>query len=103
MNLKKIKLIYKKSKLFNVVREINLFISNIIYSSFFYKILFTRSHGENFFAKSYICKILNFLIKVILSVKNFLLPRELYANSLFKKILSAIFDIKLNPVVLKSF
>ena len=103
MNLKKIKLTYKKSKLFDITRNFSLSISKIVYSSFFYKILFIRSHGENFFAKSYICKILSFLIKIILLIKNFLLPEKLYDDSLFKKMLSTIFDIKLNPVVLKSF
>ena len=71
MNLKKINLIYRKSKFFDVMRELNKCGEKIIYNSFFYKTLFHKSNGEKFFATGFIYQILNYILGIIMLIGNF--------------------------------
>ena len=102
MNLKKVNLIYRKSKLFDVVRSLDKHLSKIIYNSYLYKIFFHKSNGEKFFATGFIYRILNYLSNIIMLIGNFFSNKNFYQNSLSKKILDSIFSFHLHPIILKS-
>ena len=102
MNLKKINLIYRKSKLFDVMRELNKCGEKIIYNSFFYKTLFHKSNGEKFFATGFIYRILNYILGVITLIGNFFSNKNFYHDSFLKKTLDSIFSFNLNSIILKS-
>ena len=85
MNLKKINLIYRKSKLFDVVRSLDKYLSKIMYNSFFYKTLFHKSNGEKFFAAGFIYRILNYILGIAVLIGNFFSNKSFYQDSFIKK------------------
>ena len=102
MNLKKINLIYRKSKLFDVVRSLDKYLSKIMYNSFFYKTLFHKSNGEKFFAAGFIYRILNYILGIAVLIGNFFSNKSFYQDSFIKKILNSIFSFNLHPIILQS-
>ncbi len=86
-----IKKLYRQSKIFLIAEKISEAIGKIIFSSFFYKIIFHESGGEKIFSKSFIKRILNFFVQIFLSIQNFF--ADFYETSLCKKFLDSIFTI----------
>ena len=99
---KHINLIYKKSKAYLLIEKINLYISQIIFSSFIYKIIFNKTRSEDFFNKSLIARILNFFIKIFLWPKKFFLEHNIYQNSFLKFFLDSIFSFNIPDFIFKS-
>ena len=102
MNLKKINLVYRKSKLFDIMRNIDKYLSKIIYNSCLYKIFFHKSDIKNFFAAGFIYRILNYILRVIMLIGNFFSNKSFYQNSFTKKILNSIFSFNFHPIILQS-
>lgn len=86
-----IKKFYRQSKIFLITEKISEAISKIIFSSFFYKIIFHEIGGEKIFSKSFVKRILNFFVQIFLLMQNFL--ADSYETSLCKKFLDSIFTI----------
>lgn len=86
-----IKKLYRQSKIFLIAEKISEVIGKIIFSSFFYKIIFHESGGEKIFSKSFVMRIFNFFVQIFLSTQNFF--ADFYETSLCKKFLDSIFTI----------
>lgn len=89
MNAKELKVFYRQSKVFLLAEKVSAFVSQIIYSSFLYKILFYDAGGEKFFSASISSCVLNFFIKIFMWPQNFF--SCLFENSLCKNFLDLIF------------